>query len=220
MVFFFFFFKQKTAYEMQRGLVGSEMCIRDRVSTQSTWEQKQAIIASEDLDITFRIFYLDFKKFSEKNLKVLSYFRFIEYDGDPEILKKFVNSKVPASKRYRKVRVPALSKENERMALEAFRIYVDKALEGFTVPLEEDLKRLNELSQSVDSSDVRKMNEINILTVRTIEHKIYMTIQAFIKLSLLFLELTKVAAIQEIKKLPETNQIKYYIENTIIPLLK
>eukprot|EP00831_Metopus_contortus_P028055 TRINITY_DN23421_c0_g1_i2.p1 TRINITY_DN23421_c0_g1~~TRINITY_DN23421_c0_g1_i2.p1 ORF type:complete len:240 (+),score=39.05 TRINITY_DN23421_c0_g1_i2:19-738(+) len=26
----FFFFKQKTAYEMQRGLVGSEMCIRDR----------------------------------------------------------------------------------------------------------------------------------------------------------------------------------------------
>ncbi|GAB5758902.1 hypothetical protein JMUB7519_28120 [Staphylococcus aureus] len=25
------FFKQKTAYEMQRSLVGSEMCIRDRV---------------------------------------------------------------------------------------------------------------------------------------------------------------------------------------------
>eukprot|EP00831_Metopus_contortus_P002083 TRINITY_DN10772_c0_g1_i3.p3 TRINITY_DN10772_c0_g1~~TRINITY_DN10772_c0_g1_i3.p3 ORF type:complete len:144 (+),score=21.76 TRINITY_DN10772_c0_g1_i3:108-539(+) len=29
-IVFFFFFKQKTAYEMQRGLVGSEMCIRDR----------------------------------------------------------------------------------------------------------------------------------------------------------------------------------------------
>eukprot|EP00658_Telonema_sp_P-2_P012662 TRINITY_DN14820_c0_g1_i1.p1 TRINITY_DN14820_c0_g1~~TRINITY_DN14820_c0_g1_i1.p1 ORF type:complete len:305 (-),score=65.92 TRINITY_DN14820_c0_g1_i1:141-1055(-) len=28
-VFFFFFFKQKTAYEMLRSLVGSEMCIRD-----------------------------------------------------------------------------------------------------------------------------------------------------------------------------------------------
>eukprot|EP00658_Telonema_sp_P-2_P068384 TRINITY_DN5731_c0_g1_i14.p1 TRINITY_DN5731_c0_g1~~TRINITY_DN5731_c0_g1_i14.p1 ORF type:complete len:136 (-),score=46.09 TRINITY_DN5731_c0_g1_i14:74-481(-) len=27
--FFFFFFKQKTAYEMLRSLVGSEMCIRD-----------------------------------------------------------------------------------------------------------------------------------------------------------------------------------------------
>ena len=27
----FFFFKQKTAYEIQYGLVGSEMCIRDRV---------------------------------------------------------------------------------------------------------------------------------------------------------------------------------------------
>ena len=28
-VFFFFCFKQKTAYEMLRSLVGSEMCIRD-----------------------------------------------------------------------------------------------------------------------------------------------------------------------------------------------
>eukprot|EP00658_Telonema_sp_P-2_P000286 TRINITY_DN10101_c0_g1_i1.p2 TRINITY_DN10101_c0_g1~~TRINITY_DN10101_c0_g1_i1.p2 ORF type:complete len:110 (+),score=42.48 TRINITY_DN10101_c0_g1_i1:35-364(+) len=28
-LFFFFFFKQKTAYEMLRSLVGSEMCIRD-----------------------------------------------------------------------------------------------------------------------------------------------------------------------------------------------
>ena len=29
-----FFFKQKTAYEMQRSLVGSEMCIRDREQTE------------------------------------------------------------------------------------------------------------------------------------------------------------------------------------------
>src|SRR5678815_3693264 len=29
---FFFFFKQKTAYEMLRSLVGSEMCIRDRLT--------------------------------------------------------------------------------------------------------------------------------------------------------------------------------------------
>ena len=32
-VVFFFFFKQKTAYEMLRSLVGSEMCIRDRSCT-------------------------------------------------------------------------------------------------------------------------------------------------------------------------------------------
>eukprot|EP00658_Telonema_sp_P-2_P073974 TRINITY_DN63126_c0_g1_i2.p1 TRINITY_DN63126_c0_g1~~TRINITY_DN63126_c0_g1_i2.p1 ORF type:complete len:166 (+),score=45.77 TRINITY_DN63126_c0_g1_i2:113-610(+) len=30
LVYVFFFFKQKTAYEMLRSLVGSEMCIRDR----------------------------------------------------------------------------------------------------------------------------------------------------------------------------------------------
>ena len=32
-MFFFFFFEQKTAYEMLRSLVGSEMCIRDSVRT-------------------------------------------------------------------------------------------------------------------------------------------------------------------------------------------
>eukprot|EP00658_Telonema_sp_P-2_P070950 TRINITY_DN60300_c0_g1_i1.p1 TRINITY_DN60300_c0_g1~~TRINITY_DN60300_c0_g1_i1.p1 ORF type:complete len:269 (+),score=24.87 TRINITY_DN60300_c0_g1_i1:2-808(+) len=32
LIFIFFFFKQKTAYEMLRSLVGSEMCIRDRGS--------------------------------------------------------------------------------------------------------------------------------------------------------------------------------------------
>ncbi len=30
--FCFFFFKQKTAYEMSASLVGSEMCIRDRTT--------------------------------------------------------------------------------------------------------------------------------------------------------------------------------------------
>eukprot|EP00825_Cyclidium_porcatum_P046816 TRINITY_DN7464_c0_g1_i1.p3 TRINITY_DN7464_c0_g1~~TRINITY_DN7464_c0_g1_i1.p3 ORF type:complete len:101 (+),score=39.37 TRINITY_DN7464_c0_g1_i1:87-389(+) len=40
---FFFFFKQKTAYEIMPSLVGSEMCIRDRVSTQSTWDSQAEI---------------------------------------------------------------------------------------------------------------------------------------------------------------------------------
>ena len=36
----FFFFKQKTAYEMLRSLVGSEMCIRDRLRTVSGAEAR------------------------------------------------------------------------------------------------------------------------------------------------------------------------------------
>eukprot|EP00658_Telonema_sp_P-2_P074794 TRINITY_DN6408_c0_g1_i1.p1 TRINITY_DN6408_c0_g1~~TRINITY_DN6408_c0_g1_i1.p1 ORF type:complete len:194 (+),score=22.08 TRINITY_DN6408_c0_g1_i1:42-623(+) len=36
--FCFFFFKQKTAYEMLRSLVGSEMCIRDRDRPEA-WQQ-------------------------------------------------------------------------------------------------------------------------------------------------------------------------------------
>ena len=38
--FVFFFFKQKTAYEMLRSLVGSEMCIRD--SPNTVWNALQA----------------------------------------------------------------------------------------------------------------------------------------------------------------------------------
>ncbi len=35
---FFFFFKQKTAYEIGVRLVGSEMCIRDRTTGVSKWK--------------------------------------------------------------------------------------------------------------------------------------------------------------------------------------
>ena len=38
MVLFFFFFKQKTAYEIGVRLVGSEMCIRDRLKTKAQSE--------------------------------------------------------------------------------------------------------------------------------------------------------------------------------------
>eukprot|EP00658_Telonema_sp_P-2_P039718 TRINITY_DN2837_c0_g2_i6.p1 TRINITY_DN2837_c0_g2~~TRINITY_DN2837_c0_g2_i6.p1 ORF type:complete len:204 (+),score=55.28 TRINITY_DN2837_c0_g2_i6:87-698(+) len=41
-IFFFFFFKQKTAYEMLRSLVGSEMCIRDRCSTSRSARSKRS----------------------------------------------------------------------------------------------------------------------------------------------------------------------------------
>eukprot|EP00658_Telonema_sp_P-2_P077230 TRINITY_DN6936_c0_g1_i2.p1 TRINITY_DN6936_c0_g1~~TRINITY_DN6936_c0_g1_i2.p1 ORF type:complete len:216 (-),score=45.91 TRINITY_DN6936_c0_g1_i2:107-754(-) len=44
--FFFFFFKQKTAYEMLRSLVGSEMCIRDRseAGLEQALSQRFAIV--------------------------------------------------------------------------------------------------------------------------------------------------------------------------------
>eukprot|EP00658_Telonema_sp_P-2_P045115 TRINITY_DN33028_c0_g1_i1.p2 TRINITY_DN33028_c0_g1~~TRINITY_DN33028_c0_g1_i1.p2 ORF type:complete len:109 (+),score=31.97 TRINITY_DN33028_c0_g1_i1:103-429(+) len=49
LVSFFFFFKQKTAYEMLRSLVGSEMCIRDRVcpDTGSSRKDERDASASE-----------------------------------------------------------------------------------------------------------------------------------------------------------------------------
>ena len=49
----FFFFKQKTAYEMLRSLVGSEMCIRDRLADAS-FENPQRFGGS---DVMSRIHY-------------------------------------------------------------------------------------------------------------------------------------------------------------------
>ena len=42
----FFFFKQKTAYEMLRSLVGSEMCIRDRTRSEKYLDRKLAEIST------------------------------------------------------------------------------------------------------------------------------------------------------------------------------
>eukprot|EP00658_Telonema_sp_P-2_P067201 TRINITY_DN56134_c0_g2_i1.p1 TRINITY_DN56134_c0_g2~~TRINITY_DN56134_c0_g2_i1.p1 ORF type:complete len:156 (+),score=33.33 TRINITY_DN56134_c0_g2_i1:83-550(+) len=58
-MFCFFFFKQKTAYEMLRSLVGSEMCIRDRcdislgkISTIPTYKNVPAAVLSATPSIT------------------------------------------------------------------------------------------------------------------------------------------------------------------------
>ena len=44
-----FFFKQKTAYEMLRSLVGSEMCIRDRYQVISQGLEGTAMTSFSDL---------------------------------------------------------------------------------------------------------------------------------------------------------------------------
>eukprot|EP00825_Cyclidium_porcatum_P034664 TRINITY_DN36430_c0_g1_i3.p1 TRINITY_DN36430_c0_g1~~TRINITY_DN36430_c0_g1_i3.p1 ORF type:complete len:171 (+),score=28.19 TRINITY_DN36430_c0_g1_i3:50-562(+) len=48
-VFFFFFFKQKTAYEIMPSLVGSEMCIRDRCNNDKPVKRNNALWKEIDL---------------------------------------------------------------------------------------------------------------------------------------------------------------------------
>src|SRR5674536_76343 len=50
--FVFFFFKQKTAYEMLRSLVGSEMCIRDRYG--AAWALQELLTIKSD-DVPGRV---------------------------------------------------------------------------------------------------------------------------------------------------------------------
>eukprot|EP01017_Pseudomicrothorax_dubius_P015695 TRINITY_DN1797_c0_g1_i3.p1 TRINITY_DN1797_c0_g1~~TRINITY_DN1797_c0_g1_i3.p1 ORF type:complete len:217 (+),score=82.77 TRINITY_DN1797_c0_g1_i3:13-663(+) len=59
----FFFFKQKTAYEMLRSLVGSEMCIRDRsIGAEGSYNEYE--IATEVVNKYIRI--IEFYQESEK----------------------------------------------------------------------------------------------------------------------------------------------------------
>ena len=48
-----FFFKQKTAYEIMPGLVGSEMCIRDRMETRTLGLGDVTSVARLVLVVTF-----------------------------------------------------------------------------------------------------------------------------------------------------------------------
>eukprot|EP00825_Cyclidium_porcatum_P051898 TRINITY_DN9688_c0_g1_i2.p1 TRINITY_DN9688_c0_g1~~TRINITY_DN9688_c0_g1_i2.p1 ORF type:complete len:226 (-),score=55.53 TRINITY_DN9688_c0_g1_i2:25-702(-) len=47
-MYFFFFFKQKTAYEIMPSLVGSEMCIRDRCNISYQREQEIQLLSQHD----------------------------------------------------------------------------------------------------------------------------------------------------------------------------
>eukprot|EP00831_Metopus_contortus_P052040 TRINITY_DN4369_c0_g1_i3.p1 TRINITY_DN4369_c0_g1~~TRINITY_DN4369_c0_g1_i3.p1 ORF type:complete len:218 (-),score=52.77 TRINITY_DN4369_c0_g1_i3:136-789(-) len=60
---------------MQRGLVGSEMCIRDRVSTQSTWELRERLeLVSEEYTVTKAQLSSVFKCTEAEAVMLLKYF--------------------------------------------------------------------------------------------------------------------------------------------------
>ena len=56
-----FFFKQKTAYEMLRSLVGSEMCIRDRIIAEALHYDKVATIITFKIDTNSYLLVVNLK---------------------------------------------------------------------------------------------------------------------------------------------------------------
>src|SRR5674536_397791 len=65
----FFFFKQKTAYEMLRSLVGSEMCIRDRLNLGNATGHPSFVMSNSFTNQTIAQVEL-FTKNSEYDAKV------------------------------------------------------------------------------------------------------------------------------------------------------
>eukprot|EP00831_Metopus_contortus_P040371 TRINITY_DN31629_c0_g1_i1.p1 TRINITY_DN31629_c0_g1~~TRINITY_DN31629_c0_g1_i1.p1 ORF type:complete len:170 (+),score=47.82 TRINITY_DN31629_c0_g1_i1:24-533(+) len=70
---YFFFFKQKTAYEMQRGLVGSEMCIRDR------YQRRVHGVAAKALNTKFARVVYHWKIWETLLLDLLEILAFLSY---------------------------------------------------------------------------------------------------------------------------------------------
>ena len=83
MCVFFFFFKQKTAYEVSACLVGSEMCIRDRWWTT----QKQCEIIDECLQFFggygYMMEYPIAKMYADSRIQKI-------YGGSNEIMKMLI----------------------------------------------------------------------------------------------------------------------------------
>ena len=52
---FVFLFKQKTAYEIRLSLVGSEMCIRDRIASLSLGEEREIVFKNKNENISLKI---------------------------------------------------------------------------------------------------------------------------------------------------------------------
>ena len=71
---FFFFFKQKTAYEIMPSLVGSEMCIRDRMDgdemTRIIWKMIKDILLTPYIDLKTEYYDLGLKHRDETNDQV------------------------------------------------------------------------------------------------------------------------------------------------------
>eukprot|EP00658_Telonema_sp_P-2_P052150 TRINITY_DN40331_c0_g1_i1.p1 TRINITY_DN40331_c0_g1~~TRINITY_DN40331_c0_g1_i1.p1 ORF type:complete len:374 (-),score=89.49 TRINITY_DN40331_c0_g1_i1:63-1184(-) len=72
----FFFFKQKTAYEMLRSLVGSEMCIRDRHphTSTTTASSPASALTAEYIDFAALVEEVQGNVISEKRLLPRSWF--------------------------------------------------------------------------------------------------------------------------------------------------
>src|SRR5678816_4188355 len=91
--FCFFFFKQKTAYEMLRSLVGSEMCIRDRPRARTTKSksrqdafadiQKRVSLRKDVAEVSLQV------KMTRLGGKVLEMKKVYKTYGDIVILKGF-----------------------------------------------------------------------------------------------------------------------------------
>jgi hypothetical protein len=164
---------------------------------------------------TFKYFE-EFKDNHQKNQKFLGYLRFIEHRGDLShigsayVVPAVDNVNVCPSKS-RKLKLPALSIENEKAMLKKFKEIAETCLKKYPQTYEEDIKLLE--------TDLT-YNERNCIVYRSGEKKIYKEMIEMAELGIEYLEMDYTRASEEYKKCVSNMTYKYYIETILLPLLK
>jgi len=111
----------------------------------------------------------------------------------------------------RKLKLPTLSIENEKAMLKKFKEIAEACLKKYPQTYEEDLKLLK--------TDLT-YNQRNCIIYRSGEKKIYKEIIEMAELGMKYLTMDYTRASEEYKKCKSNLPYKYYIETTLLPLLK
>ena len=177
---------------------------------------KERLLGCSNLNYikTFKYFE-SFKEDFKKNNKFLSYLRFLEYQGDLKhiaaayIIPPVLDIDVCIDSR-RKLKMPAISIENEKLMLKRLTEIVETCLNKYPQTYEEDLELLK-----TDLS----YNERNCVIYRMGEKKIYKQMLEMAKVVEELLGMTYQTALEQYNLIESTILYAPYIKKIILPLL-
>jgi len=117
---------------------------------------------------TFKVFE-DYKAYIKKDDKFFGYLRFIQYEGDLSLLCKYlipqISNVTTCKFTRRKLRMPSISIENEKIMLQKLNEIGKACLAKFPQSYEEDMNYLKDKSLG--------FNERNCIIYRSGEKKVY-----------------------------------------------
>eukprot|EP01022_Parablepharisma_sp_SALTPOND_P026613 TRINITY_DN64487_c1_g1_i1.p1 TRINITY_DN64487_c1_g1~~TRINITY_DN64487_c1_g1_i1.p1 ORF type:complete len:635 (-),score=66.34 TRINITY_DN64487_c1_g1_i1:833-2737(-) len=172
--------------------------------------------ATRDTYLKLCKFFESFATNAKYNNKLLGYLRFIEYEGDLNKIGKYFIPPIEDIKMCkfmeRKLRMPAVSIENEKKMLSKLKIIAEKCLKKFPQSYDDDVKLL------ANSKDL-SFNKRNCIIFRAGEKKIYRTMISMADIGLAVLNKSAKLSSIDLKGLAKSTPFGTYIQKSLIPLI-